>query len=64
MMACEIAGLFNKGVGKRKWGEEQKGKFSRVNFKLCMFLNTFKGLGVILDCKEIEHKEALFWQDD
>jgi len=43
-MACEMAGLLNKGDGKNKWGEKQKGKFSGVMFKLCLFLNMFKGL--------------------
>lgn len=41
-----------------------KSKISGVIFKLCMFLNTFKALGVTLGCEEIEHKEVLFWQDD
>lgn len=42
-------------------GRGKKRKHSGVSFKLCMFLNTLKGLGVAVDCKEIEHKEVLFW---
>lgn len=48
-------------MGREK--KKKKENFLEL-FLNCVVFEQFEGLGVILDCKEIEQKEVLFWQDD